>query len=130
MPGEFKDRIVVVTGGSRGIGLGIAEAFAREGAQTVLCSSSETNLSAAAKTMAAAEGPAPLTIAGDLRTSAGCESVFARVRERFGRCDVLVNCAGATKAGAFLELSDADWLDGFALKSSAACVSHGCCGRC
>jgi NAD(P)-dependent dehydrogenase (short-subunit alcohol dehydrogenase family) len=39
-----------------------------------------------------------------------------RVNERFRRCDVLVNNAGATRAGAFLELPDAAWLDGFTLK--------------
>ena len=115
MAGEFKDKIVVISGASRGIGRGIALAFAREGAQTVLASSSEQNLAAAAKVIAAA-GPQPLTVAGDLRTLAACEQLFSRVNERFGRCDVLVNNAGATRAGAFLELSDATWLDGFALK--------------
>ncbi len=114
MPGEFKDKIVVITGGSRGIGLGIAKAFAREGAQTVLVSSSVGNLNAAAKAIAG--GPAAVTISADLRTPVACERVFARVKELYGRCDVLVNCAGATKAGAFLELADSDWLDGFALK--------------
>ena len=115
MAGEFKDKIVVISGASRGIGRGIALAFAREGAQTVLASSSEKNLAAAAKVIAA-EGPQPLTVAGDLRTLAACEQLFSRVNGRFGRCDVLVNNAGATRAGAFLELSDATWLDGFALK--------------
>ncbi len=45
MPGEFSNKVVVITGGSRGIGLGIAKAFAHEGAQTVLVSSSAENLS-------------------------------------------------------------------------------------
>src|SRR5258705_1157016 len=115
MAGEFEGKIVVVSGGSRGIGRGIALAFAREGAQTVLASSSEANLAAAAKAIAAV-GPAPLTVAGDLRKLEGCEQVFKLVDDRFHRCDVLINNAGATRAGNFLELPDETWLDGFALK--------------
>ena len=115
MAGEFNGKIVVISGASRGIGRGIALAFAREGAQTVLASSSEQNLAAAAKAVAA-EGPQPLTVAGDLRKLEACEQLFRRVNERFQRCDVLVNNVGATRAGAFLELPDAVWLDGFALK--------------
>jgi NAD(P)-dependent dehydrogenase (short-subunit alcohol dehydrogenase family) len=42
--------------------------------------------------------------------------VLRRVNERFRRCDVLINNAGATRAGAFVDLPDAAWLDGFALK--------------
>ncbi len=116
MPGEFSNKIVVITGGSRGIGLGIGKAFAREGAQTVLVSSSAENLANAAKAVNAIGGAAALTIEADLRNLAGCDSAFAKVKERFARCDVLVNCAGATKAGSFLDLPDAAWTDGFALK--------------
>ena len=115
MPQAFKDKVVVITGGSRGIGRGIAVAFAREGAQTVLASSSEPNLAAAAKAVAA-EGPAPITVAGDLRKLEGCEQLFKQVNDRFHRCDVLINNAGATRAGNFTELPDDLWLDGFALK--------------
>lgn len=115
MSGEFKDKIVVISGGSRGIGHGIALAFARAGAQTVLASSSEQNLAAAAKAVAAV-GPQPFTVAGDLRRLEACERLFGEVNDRFRRCDVLVNNAGATRAGAFLELPDAAWLDGYALK--------------
>src|SRR5439155_22953344 len=77
MPGEFEGKIVVISGASRGIGRGIALAFARAGAQTVLASSSEQNLTAAVKVIAA-EGPQPFTVAGDLRTLAACEQLFNR----------------------------------------------------
>jgi 3-oxoacyl-[acyl-carrier protein] reductase len=116
MAGAFSNKVVVISGGSRGIGLGIAKAFARDGAQTVLASSSAGNLAAAAKSISAVGGADALWVESDLRTLAGCETVFAKVKERFNRCDVLVNCAGATMAGSFLELPDAAWIDGFALK--------------
>jgi NAD(P)-dependent dehydrogenase (short-subunit alcohol dehydrogenase family) len=119
MAGEFAGKVVVVSGGSRGIGRGIALAFASEGAQTVLASSSAENLAAAAKSIAAV-GPEPLTVAGDLRELAGCEQVFSGVKQRFGRCDILINNAGRTRAGNFLDLPDAAFLDGFALKYFAA----------
>jgi NAD(P)-dependent dehydrogenase (short-subunit alcohol dehydrogenase family) len=119
MANEFEGKVVVVSGGSRGIGRAIALAFAREGAQTVLAASNAANLEAAAKAVAAS-GPAPMTVAGDLRTLAGCEQLFAQVSERFQRCDVLVNNAGATKGGKFFEQPDELWSDGFALKFHAA----------
>ena len=120
MPKEFEGKVVVVSGGSRGIGRGIATAFAREGAQTVLAASSAANLAEGAKAVAVSGGPEPMTVAGDLRTLAGCEQVFAKVNERFKRCDVLVNNAGATKGGKFFELPDEAWGDGFALKFHGA----------
>jgi 3-oxoacyl-[acyl-carrier protein] reductase len=73
------------------------------------------NLAVAAKAIAGL-GPEPFTVAGDLRTLVACEQLFARVNERFARCDVLVNNAGATRAGAFVDLPDAVWLEGYALK--------------
>jgi NAD(P)-dependent dehydrogenase (short-subunit alcohol dehydrogenase family) len=116
MAGEFKDKVVVVSGGSRGIGRAIAMAFAREGAQTVLASSSAERLAEAQKAIAQAGGPEPMTVAGDLRQLAACQEVFNRVNERFKRCDILINNAGATRAGNFVELPDEAWLDGYALK--------------
>lgn len=120
MAKEFEGKVVVVSGASRGIGRAIAVAFGREGAQTVMASANTANLAEGAKAVTAAGGPAPLTVAGDLRTLPGCEQVFKQTSERFKRCDVLVNNAGATRGGNFFELPDEAFTDGFALKYFAA----------
>jgi NAD(P)-dependent dehydrogenase (short-subunit alcohol dehydrogenase family) len=116
MAQTFADRIVVVSGGSRGIGRGIAAAFAAHGARTVLAAQSRDNLAAAADAIARDAAHRPEICAADLRTEEGCASVHRFVSEKHGRCDILVNSAGATRAGAFLDLPDAVWQDGFALK--------------
>jgi NAD(P)-dependent dehydrogenase (short-subunit alcohol dehydrogenase family) len=116
MSGEFQGKVAVITGGSRGIGREIALDFARQGAQTVIVSSSADNLAAAVKTVAAGGGPAPLAISADLRKLEGCQQVFNTVKEKFGRCDILVCSAGATKAGNFVDLPDEAWMDGYSLK--------------
>jgi NAD(P)-dependent dehydrogenase (short-subunit alcohol dehydrogenase family) len=116
MPGEFAGKVVVVTGGSRGIGRSTAEAFAREGAILVLAASSSANLATAAGTIKQNGAAEPMTCAGDLRKLDACEHLFRTVNEKHGRCDILVNSAGATRAGAFLDLPDDAWSDGFALK--------------
>lgn len=121
MPGEFAGKVAVISGGSRGIGRAIAEALARDGAQTVLLAASADNLATAAKRIVAAGGLEPMTIAGDLRKLEVCEHAAKKVRDRFKRCDILINSAGATKSGAFAELADDLWADGFALKYFA-CV--------
>jgi 3-oxoacyl-[acyl-carrier protein] reductase len=117
--GEFDGKVVVVTGGSRGIGRAIAAAFAREGAQTVLAASSAQNLAGVTKAIVEGSEPRvlePMTIATDLRALTGCKAVAAEVRERCKRCDILVNNAGATQAGNFFDLPDSAWIDGYALK--------------
>jgi NAD(P)-dependent dehydrogenase (short-subunit alcohol dehydrogenase family) len=122
MASEFSGKVVVVAGGSRGIGRGIAAAFAAEGAYTVLAAFSQANLEGAADAIARSAPIRPDICAADLRREDGCEAVFHLVSERHSRCDILVNSAGATRAGAFLDLSKDAWQDGFALKFFG-CVS-------
>ena len=116
MAKEFSGKVVVVSGGSRGIGRGIAAAFAAAGAQTVLAASSAANLDAAAEAIARTAQSRPDVCAADLRREDGCAEVFRLVSEKHGRCDILVNSAGATRAGAFQSLGEDVWQDGFALK--------------
>jgi len=118
---RFKDKVVVISGGSRGIGRAIGTAFAAEGAHTVLVATSAANLDVAADAIAATGALRPHVCAADLTRSEGCERAFRLVDETEGRCDILVNSAGATRAGAFLDLTDDVWQDGFALKFYA-CV--------
>lgn len=118
---DFTGKVAVVSGGSRGIGFGIAAAFAEAGADVVLAASSARNLEAAADAIAARAGRKPSVVAADLRTASGCQSVFDAVMARHGRCEILVNSAGATRAGSFLALTDEQWQDGFDLKFFA-CV--------
>jgi 3-oxoacyl-[acyl-carrier protein] reductase len=116
MSHSFTGKIAVVSGGSRGIGYGIAAAFAAQGAQTVLVASSKANLDKACEAITKSGALRPSTCVADLRTEAGCTIVFKLVQEKYGRCDILVNSAGATKAGSFLDLAEEVWQDGFALK--------------
>jgi 3-oxoacyl-[acyl-carrier protein] reductase len=109
-------KVAVITGGSRGLGRAIAKAFAAEGAETVLAAKSEANLNKTAEEIAAAGGKKPVVVSADLGTLDGCQKLFDAVKAGPGRCDILVNSAGATKAGKFADQPDELWLDGFALK--------------
>jgi 3-oxoacyl-[acyl-carrier protein] reductase len=116
MSSELHGKVAVITGGSRGIGRAIAKALAGAGAQTVLAAKSESNLQKTADEIAATNAPKPTIVATDLSTLEGCQALFDAVVQAHGRCDILVNSAGATKAGNFTDQPDDVWLDGFALK--------------
>jgi NAD(P)-dependent dehydrogenase (short-subunit alcohol dehydrogenase family) len=112
---RFRDKTAVVTGGSRGIGRGIALRLGAEGARVVLCARDAQALSEAAEAVRRAGGSAE-AIALDLREASAAGRLVEFAAARFGSIDVLVNNAGATRRGGFLELSDEDFADGFALK--------------
>ncbi|MDP8990372.1 MAG: SDR family NAD(P)-dependent oxidoreductase [Acidobacteriota bacterium] len=111
----FTGKTAIVTGASRGIGCAIALRLAKDGAKTVLCARDGAALEAGVKEIQAAGGTAT-SIALDLRLPESPAQLAEFAAKHFGGIDIVVNNAGATKRGAFLELTDEDWADGFALK--------------
>lgn len=109
-------RVAVVTGGSRGIGRAIAAQLAADSCNILLVSSSDEALAKTQREIQNATGRRIERCAVDLRAPSADQKVLSHVRSTFGRVDILVNCAGATKGGAFTDLSDDIWVDGFALK--------------
>lgn len=108
-------KVAIVTGGSRGIGRAIALRLARERAQVVIAARDKTALTATADEIAGTGGITE-TVAADLREPDAPGALARAAVLAFGGIDIVVNNAGATRRGEFLELSEADWADGFALK--------------
>lgn len=92
---DLSDRVAVISGGSRGLGLQIAEAYAEQGARLVLSGRKEEQLGEAAAHLRA-RGAEVLTLASDLSVVENTPIVVERVMDAWGRIDILVNNAGAT----------------------------------
>jgi len=101
---SLKDKKVLITGGSKGIGLACAKAFIAEGAKVALVSRSQQNLDQAKKSVGNA-----YTIAADLIDAAAAAAMVERVEKEFGAIDILVNSAGAAKRTDADDLTPAAW---------------------
>jgi NAD(P)-dependent dehydrogenase (short-subunit alcohol dehydrogenase family) len=108
----LSNKVAIVTGASRGIGKAIAETLSAEGMKVVLVARARAELETLAKSLPNES----LVHAIDLRDPDSANQVIAGMIEKFGKLDLLVNNAGATKRGDFLTLTDEEWADGFALK--------------
>lgn len=113
---QLSNKVAVVTGASRGIGKAVARTLSAEGMKVVLVARSRAELESVAKSLPNDS----LVQVLDLRESESARKVVAETIRKFGRIDLLVNNAGATKRGDFLTLTDEEWQDGFALKFYAA----------
>ena len=101
----LKNRVAVVTGASRGIGLAIAQALARAGAEVVLVSRNRKALESARKALRAGAS----VVVADVGEPADVTRLFAQVKKRHGRLDILVNCAGVFTYKPFTETTLEDW---------------------
>jgi 3-oxoacyl-[acyl-carrier protein] reductase len=97
----FKDRVAIVTGGTRGIGLATARALQTEGCTVAVCGRTAASLKAA-------ESEGLATFAVDLAQPAQIESFIRDVHSRFGRLDILVNNVGGSLGGGGFQASTVD----------------------
>ncbi|HTT13172.1 MAG TPA: SDR family oxidoreductase [Burkholderiaceae bacterium] len=100
--------VVLVTGGSKGIGLACARSFAAEGARIAIASRSEANLARAAQALAR-DGVEPVTVAADLVDPRQAAAMVGKVEAALGPVDVLVNSAGAARRTPPAELTAEHW---------------------
>lgn len=111
----LQGKVALVTGASRGIGRAIAESLAAEGVKLALAARDEAALAEVAAAVKA-RGSEAFLHAADLREPDAPQAFRDAAIAHYGRIDLVVGNAGATKRGDFLQLSEADWTDGFALK--------------
>ncbi len=107
---SFAGKVVLITGGSRGLGLALARVFAEEGAHLALLARNETELARAAAELRA-RGARVLTLSCDVREREEVERAAAQVTARFGRLDVLVNNAGVIQVGPLEHMQEEDFRD-------------------
>jgi 3-oxoacyl-[acyl-carrier protein] reductase len=107
----LRDKIAIVTGSSRGLGLASATALAAEGCRVTLCARTAETLASASRAVAAAAGAEDrvLTVRADVSTASGIESVIARTVETFGGIDILINNAALAGGAGLLDTPDTEW---------------------
>lgn len=105
---KLKDKVAIVTGATKGIGLAIAEAFALEGAKVVLTGRSEDLGTAAAKAIED-QGHEAMYVQCDVSQSDQVKNLVQKTVARFGRLDIMVSNAGINAKAEFLDVTEADW---------------------
>ena len=107
----LKNKVAIVTGSSRGLGLAAVNALAAEGCFVTLCARSEERLRDAAGNVASIAGhdDRVLAVAADVSTPTGIGEVIDRTVQTFGGIDVLVNNAAFGGGAGLLETSDGEW---------------------
>ena len=117
---DFSDKRVLVTGGTSGLGLVIAEQFVKSGARVVVCGRDKERGHKAAKTTGADYVPA------DLSSPTDVSALFDYIYRHFGQLDIAVNNAGMARLKALLEQTEEEWQQELDINLTAVwrCIRH------
>jgi 3-oxoacyl-[acyl-carrier protein] reductase len=107
--GTLENKIVLVTGGARGIGRAISLAFASEGAHVAFSDIELGNAADEALALIRAKGVRALALQSDVRDFAATQVVVDEVKKEFQRIDILVNNAGITRDNLLMRMTEEDW---------------------
>ena len=129
---ELKEKVAIITGSSRGLGLASARALVVEGCRVCICARTADRLEAAERELRADAGRADAVLAvnADVSTSDGVTEVVERTVEAFGRLDILVNNVGKAGGGDIVTTTDSEWQDALdltlypAIRASRLAVPH------
>ncbi len=127
---SLKGKVALVTGGSRGIGKGIALIFAEAGADVAICSRHIDELEATAAEIRKQTGRRALPVKADVTLKADVDNLVEKTVSEYGGIDILVNNAGTVVVRPFPEYTEADWdkVMDINLKSYYMC-SHAVCRK-
>jgi 3-oxoacyl-[acyl-carrier protein] reductase len=108
---QLTDKVAVITGSSRGLGLASAAALVQEGCRVAICARGEAQLAGAAAALRQLAGSPDrlLPIVADVATSSGVEKVIGEAVAAFGGLDILVNNVGLGRGSTIVDTSDQEW---------------------
>ena len=106
---DVKNKSVIVTGSTKGIGKAIAEAFAEAGANLTIVSRNQDDCDRIAGELSGKYGVKALPVSGDITKIVNIENIVEKTAEEFGSVDVLVNNAGSAVTKASVDLTEEDW---------------------
>ena len=117
---DLKDKVILITGGSDGLGFASAKLLSNEGAKIIICGRRGDYLKEKANIIREETGNEVLDVVCDVTSPEDCKTLIEKVISNYKNIDVLVNNAGTSAAAGFEEVSDKAWEDDINLKLMAA----------
>ena len=113
---ELRDKVVLISGGTDGLGLALAQGLQREGARVAVCGRNVERLARARELL----GPEALVQQADVTVAEDCDAFVDAILARFGRVDGVVNNAGRAASSMVATSTDDEWRDDYELKVLSA----------